>query len=161
MTSKYYLFTCLSLCLLLSACSDIKSPEVKQIKNATLTGLNTKTLDFDIQLEIFNPNNDALQVKNLEMTAEIEGVTIDAVNQKYDTKMLGHSTFLLPVNIALNLKELAKKDNTDVMSKGLRIYNTGAVDLTFNGTLIVSDGVSDQEVDISLSDNVIFSKRIQ
>jgi len=160
MKLRYLLFVCSSL-IIFSSCSDIKSPEVKQIKNAVLTGLNTKTLDFDIQLELYNPNNEALQVKNLEMSALIEGVSLDAVDQKYDTKMLGKSTFLLPVNVALNLKELAKKDNTDVMSKGLRIYNTGAVDLAFDGVLTVSNGVSDKEVDIQLSKNIIFSKSIK
>jgi len=149
------------LLLLLSSCSSILSPEVKQIKKATLTGLNTKTLDFDIKLELFNPNNDALQVKHLKLRAEVEGVKLDAVDQKYDTKMLGKSSFLLPVNVALDLKELAKKDNTDVMSKGLRIYNTGAIDLSFEGVLTVSDGISDEDVNIQYSDNLIFSKEIK
>lgn len=160
MTIRNLLLVCLSL-IILNSCSNIQSPELKQIKSATLTGLNTKTLDFDIDLELFNPNNKALQVKKLEMSAEIEGVTIDAVDQKYDRKMLGKSTFLLPVNVALNLKELAKKDNTDVMSKGLRIYNTGAIDMTFNGKLTVSDGVHDKDVPIIHSENIIFSKDIK
>jgi len=144
--------------LLVSSCSNIKSPEVKAIKNAKLVGLNTKTIDFNIDLELFNPNNEALQVKSLNLTALIEGIKLDAVNQKYDTKMLGKSTFLLPVNVGLSLKELAKKDDMDVMSKGLRIYNTGAIDLTLSGDLVVSDGVSERTVTVDHTQNFIFSK---
>ena len=104
---------CFSLLLFFSSCSNITSPSIKNIKNAKLTGLNTKTLDFDLDLELFNPNNEALQVKSLKLTALIEGVELDAVDQNYDTKMLGKSTFLLPMNVGLSLKELAKKDSTD------------------------------------------------
>ncbi|MDC1284268.1 hypothetical protein N8Z19_02530, partial [Saprospiraceae bacterium] len=93
--------------LFFGSCSNIRSPSIKNIKNAKLTGLNTKTLDFDLDLELFNPNNEALQVKSLKLKALIEGVELDAVDQNYDTKMLGKSTFLLPVNVGLSLKELA------------------------------------------------------
>ena len=137
-----------SLLLFFSSCSNITSPSIKNIKNAKLTGLNTKTLDFDLDLELFNPNNEALQVKSLKLTALIEGVELDAVDQNYDTKMLGKSTFLLPMNVGLSLKELAKKDSTDIMSKGLRIYNSGAIDLTLHGVLTLSDGVSNKVVNI-------------
>lgn len=152
------LLLCLTALVILSSCSKIKSPEVKNIKNAKLIGLNTKTIDFNIDLELFNPNNDALQVKSLNLTALFEGIELDAVNQKYDTKMLGKSTFLLPVNVGLSLKELAKKDNMDVMSKGLRIYNTGAIDLTLAGDLVVSDGISDKTISVDHTQNFIFSK---
>lgn len=151
----------LTLVVLLTNCSNIKSPEVKYIKNAKLVGLNTKTIDFNIDLELFNPNDESLQVKSLTLTALFEGITLDAVNQKYDTKMLGHSTFLLPVNVALSLNELAQKDNMDVMSKGLRIYNTGAIDLTLNGELVVSDGISDKTVRVDHTENFIFSKELK
>lgn len=146
--------------VLLSSCSNIKSPKVKEIKNAKLVGLNTKTIDFDIDLELFNPNNEALQVKSLQLTALFEGIELDAVNQKYDTKMLGQSTFLLPVNVALSLKELAQKDNMDIMSKGLRIYNTGVIDLTLSGDLVVSDGISDKTIAVDHTQNFIFSKQL-
>lgn len=152
---------CFSLLLLFSSCSNIQSPDIRDIKNAKLTGLNTKTLDFDVDLELFNPNNEALQVKSLKLTALIEGVELDAVDQDFDTKMLGQSTFLLPVNVGLSLKELAKKDSTDIMSKGLRIYNSGAIDLTLKGDLTVSNGVSDKVVAIDHTQNIIFSKSIK
>lgn len=150
-----------SLLLFFSSCSNITSPSIKNIKNAKLTGLNTKTLDFDLDLELFNPNNEALQVKSLKLTALIEGVELDAVDQNYDTKMLGKSTFLLPMNVGLSLKELAKKDSTDIMSKGLRIYNSGAIDLTLHGVLTLSDGVSDKVVNIDHTQNISFSKNIK
>lgn len=155
------LLPCLALVVLHSSCSNIKSPEVKFIKNAKLIGLNTKTIDFNIDLELFNPNDESLQVKSLNLTALFEGIELDAVNQKYDTKMLGQSTFLLPVNVALSLKELAEKDNMDVMSKGLRIYNTGAIDLTLNGDLVVSDGVSNKTISVNHTQNFIFSKELK
>ncbi len=151
---------CLSL-LFLSSCSDIQSPEVKNIKNARLTGLDTKTLDFDVDLELFNPNNEALQVKSLKLTALIEGVELDAVDQEFDTKMLGKSTFFLPINVGLSLTELAKKDDTDIMSKGLRIYNSGEINLTLKGNLILSNGVSDKIVKIDHTQNIVFSKSIK
>ena len=152
---------CFSLLLFFGSCSNIQSPDIKTIKNAKLTGLNTKTLDFDVDLELFNPNNEALQVKSLKLTALIEGVELDAVDQNYDTKMLGKSTFLLPVNVGLSLKELAKKDSTDIMSKGLRIYNSGAIDLTLQGDLTVSNSVSDKVVNIDHTQNISFSKSIK
>ncbi len=152
---------CFSLLLLFSSCSDIQSPDVRDIKNAKLTGLNTKTLDFDIDLELFNPNQEALQVKSLKLTALVEGVQLDAVDQDYDTKMLGKSTFLLPVNVGLSLRELAKKDDTDIMSKGLRIYNSGQINLTLLGDLTISDGVSSKVVPIDHTQNIIFSKNIK
>ncbi len=155
-----YLILFLAAILSLTSCSKIKSPEVKEIKNAKLVGLNTKTIDFNIDLELYNPNNEALQVKSLNLTALIEGVELDAVNQTFDTKMLGKSTFLLPVNVRLSLHELAQKDNMDVMSKGLRIYNTGALDLTLFGNLIVSDGISDKTVAVDHTQNFIFSKEL-
>lgn len=152
---------CFSLLLLFSSCSDIQSPDVRDIKNAKLTGLNTKTLDFDIDLELFNPNQEALQVKSLKLTALVEGVQLDAVDQDYDTKMLGKSNFLLPVNVGLSLRELAKKDDTDIMSKGLRIYNSGQINLTLLGDLTISDGVSSKVVPIDHTQNIIFSKNIK
>lgn len=155
------LIACFTLLLLFSSCSTIQAPDVKKIRNAKLTGLNTKTLDFDIDLEIFNPNNEALQVKSLKLTALIEGVELDAVDQLFDTKMLGKSTFILPVNVGLSLKELAKKDNTDIMSKGLKIYNSGEIDLTLLGDLKVSNGVSDIIVPIDHTQNIVFSKNIK
>ena len=112
-------------------------------------------------LKLFNPNNEALQVKSLKLTALIEGVELDAVDQNYDTKMLGKSTFLLPMNVGLSLKELAKKDSTDIMSKGLRIYNSGAIDLTLHGVLTLSDGVSNKVVNIDHTQNISFSKNIK
>ena len=150
-----------SLLLFFSSCSNITSPSIKNIKNAKLTGLNTKTLDFDLDLKLFNPNNEALQVKSLKLKALIEGVELDAVDQNYDTKMLGKSTFLLPMNVGLSLKELAKKDSTDIMSKGLRIYNSGAIDLTLHGVLTLSDGVSEKVVNIDHTQNISFSKNIK
>ena len=155
------LLICFSSLLLLISCSDIQSPDVRNVKNAKLTGLNTKTLDFNVDLELFNPNNDALQVKSLKLTALIEGVELDAVDQEFDTKMLGKSTFLLPVNVGLSLKKLAEKDGTDIMSKGLRIYNSGEIDLTFKGDLRVSDGVSDKIVAIDHTQNITFSRSIK
>ena len=123
--------------------------------------INSKTLDFDIDLELFNPNQEALQVKSLKLTALVEGVQLDAVDQDYDTKMLGKSTFLLPVNVGLSLRELAKKDDTDIMSKGLRIYNSGQINLTLLGDLTISDGVSSKVVPIDHTQNIIFSKNIK
>jgi hypothetical protein len=65
------------------------------------------------------------------------------------------------MNVGLSLKELAKKDSTDIMSKGLRIYNSGAIDLTLHGVLTLSDGVSEKVVNIDHTQNISFSKNIK
>lgn len=154
-------FYCLFVSIVLIGCSSIQGPEVKSIQNAQLNRLNPRSLDFQMDLELFNKNENSIQVESANLKALVDNIELDAVEQKYDTKMLGKSNFLLPINVSLSLKKLAEQDGSDIMSKGLRIYNSGQIDLTLDGHITLSDGRGSQTVPITHTQKVYFKKNLK
>lgn len=158
-----YLRVCLAwvVCSVIISCASVSAPTITRIKAAEINSMNTRSIQVKMMLEIFNNDENSLRVNSFDLEALSDGLLLDKYSGELSSSMLGKSTFDLPLEFALSLSPLAKRDGIDVMAKGLRIYNGGELPLTIKGQIEVTDGRSVSILPIEYSQQVIFRKNLK
>jgi LEA14-like dessication related protein len=126
------------LALALSACALVHphfEPPTVRVVAVELRGGNLLQQHFAVKLNVQNPNNQALPVRELTFALKVEGMDFasGSSEQAFSVPALGDADFGMDIsaNLALALLQLADKRRQHASSLAYELSGTARIDLPF------------------------------
>lgn len=128
-SSKYifYLLLFISASTLLISCGPPKALEYRDFRNFTIEkfGFTNSTVKMD--LVYFNPNNYGLQLKNTNLDIYINDVYLGHTSQEYQVTIPKKEEFSIPIQMAVDMRNLFKNSLNVMMKKEVMVKLTGSI----------------------------------
>lgn len=127
--SKYivYLLLLVFTSTMLVSCGPPKALEYRDFKNFTIEkfGFTNSTVKMD--LVYFNPNNYGLQLKNINLDIYINDVYLGHTSQEYQVTIPKKEEFSIPIQLAVDMRNLFKNSLNVMMKKEVMVKLTGSI----------------------------------
>ena len=106
---KYFIFSLAALLFstLLSSCS-FQDVEVTGIKDVKVTKINKEGIEFNLGVEVNNPNNFSFTIQKVEADVYADNIYLGKVKSTKRLKILKNSTETYPLTFKLEFKDIKK-----------------------------------------------------
>ncbi len=126
---------CLFIALLLAlavSCAPREQIQFRDITNLKLS-LSGPKVSGDVLL--YNPNRMAMKLKRADIEIRVDGKTVGTVNQESDMPIPAKSEFIVPVEMAISLKELGIFNTLGNLlgGRGISVGFTGTIRVAVHG----------------------------
>ncbi|MCB9233029.1 MAG: LEA type 2 family protein [Bacteroidia bacterium] len=99
-------FACLSLVLILSSCGQILEPVIKEVSSFKLKGNGGSGLNFEVGVQVFNPNKMKISMVSYDLDIFVNGVNLGRANSKEKQSLKGQEQKEIMVNVSTSLMKL-------------------------------------------------------
>jgi len=115
--------------LLLSnfSCSTPKAIEYRDFSNFKIQKFGFEKSQVKMDLRYYNPNNFGLQLRQTDVTIEVNGTFLGGAAQDYQINIPKKSDFTIPLVIDLEMKNLLKNSWTSLTNKEVTVKVSGKV----------------------------------
>ena len=111
--------------LLLAACKNLKSPELKGIENFEIGKAGLKESTVQLQVHYYNPNNFKLKLKKAEGDAWLDGNPLGHFIVDTTIQIMPRSDFKLPVTLKLDMKHFVENMTVAFLGKTVLLKMKG------------------------------------
>jgi LEA14-like dessication related protein len=120
----------------LFACAKLENPTLRQIENVKLTQISIDTVHLSAEARFYNPNRFGGTVSSSQIEVLINEVQMGKIQQKYGSKIKGHSEFTLPLELEFPAEQLVS--NQKGLIKGiLSALLDQKIEVGFKGEVIM------------------------
>jgi LEA14-like dessication related protein len=113
--------------LILSSCRTPKDLEFKSLKNFSIDNVGFSATNIKVDVEYYNPNNFGLELSRTDFDLFVDEQFLGHSTQELQVKIPKRNLFIVPLVIALDMKNLLKNGLTVLANKEVTIKVVGKV----------------------------------
>lgn len=110
---------------ILASCGSMKDPVFKGIENVKMDGLGINASSVTLDIRYFNPNGFKGQLKQAEGDAWIDSIYLGRFMVDTTVQIPANSDFLVPVKLAVDMKQLLKHSFASFLKEDVLLKITG------------------------------------
>ena len=110
---------------ILASCGSMKDPVFKGIENVKMDGLGINASSVTLDIRYFNPNGFRGQLKQAEGDAWIDSIYLGRFIVDTTVQIPANSDFLVPVKLAVDMKQLLKHSFASFLKEDVLLKITG------------------------------------
>ena len=111
----------------LSSCRTPKDLEFKSLKNFSIDNVGFSATNIKVDVEYYNPNNFGLELSRTDFDLFVDEQFLGHSTQELQVKIPKRNLFIVPLVIALDMKNLLKNGLTILANKEVTIKVVGKV----------------------------------
>jgi LEA14-like dessication related protein len=145
------------ICLLLFAASTLffgcKTPQAlvyQDVKHIALQKASLQEVKLSGDVQLYNPNNFAVKLKKADIDVYVNAIHAGKVSVAQKTLIARRDTFLLPVVVAVDMKNVLPNALQLLVNKDIMLRLTGAIKAGKHGVYISVPVNYDSKLDIGL-----------
>lgn len=136
--------------VVLNSCDKPESPQFKYIENVVVELESLSTANLHADAVLFNPNNNNITIKGVEIDIMMDDKTIAILNTEYDILVKGNSDFVVPLDVKIKLKDL----NLNAIGAALGLIGGQGQEIRYLGKIKVKAFGVPFSVHIDYKDNI-------
>jgi LEA14-like dessication related protein len=110
---------------ILASCGSMKDPVFKGIENVKMDGLGINASSVTLDIRYFNPNGFKGRLKQAEGDAWIDSIYLGRFIVDTTVQIPANSDFLVPVKLAVDMKQLLKHSFASFLKEDVLLRITG------------------------------------
>lgn len=122
-----FLLAALAISIVLPSCRTPKDLEFREIRNISLESIGFSQTTLAAELAYYNPNNFSLELKRTDVDVFVNNQLLGHSLQEIQLKVPKRGTFIIPVKLDLDMKNLLKNGLSALTGKEVDIRVVGKV----------------------------------